>query len=104
MKNEERRMRNENWVSLQPGPHFPFAVFHSSFGLLSSMVAFLGEPALGVESSHAAGARGGDRLAVVAVGHVARREHPLDTGVRPLRSRPLDVAGFGQLQLAAHKV
>ena len=39
------------------------------------------KPALGVQGGHAAGAGGGDRLAVVVVGHVAGGEHALDAGV-----------------------
>src|SRR5207248_7892558 len=45
--------------------------------------AAFGQPALGVKGGHAAGAGRRHRLAVVAVGHVAGREHAFDARIRP---------------------
>ena len=64
------------------------------------MNSFRRQPAFGVEGRHAAGAGGGDRLAVVVVGHVAGREYAFDARVRAERLRPLDVALLGELDLA----
>src|SRR5437763_1075392 len=48
-------------------------------------MSVVGEPALGVERGHAAGAGGGDGLPVVVVRHVAGREHAVHARVRPRR-------------------
>src|SRR6185436_13938183 len=39
------------------------------------------QPAFGVERGHAAGTGRRNRLAIIIVGYVPGREHPLDTGV-----------------------
>ena len=48
----------------------------------------LGQPALGIQGSHAAGAGRGDRLAVVAVRDIAGGEDSFDRRVGALRRRP----------------
>src|SRR5947209_20335510 len=68
------------------------------------MRPLLSQPALGVEGGHAAGPCGGDRLAVVTVGHVAGGEDAFHAGVRPGRLRPDDVALAAPLELALEEV
>src|SRR5206468_2807902 len=65
--------------------------------------AVLGEPALGVQGGHAAGAGGGDGLAVVVVGDVAGGEDAFDAGPGAGRLRPDDVALVVDLELAAEE-
>src|SRR5690606_22540108 len=62
--------------------------------------AVLGEPALGVDGGHAAGAGGGDGLAVDVVLRVAAGEDAGDVGVGRARAR-LDVAGLVHVEPAA---
>src|SRR5712664_1719702 len=56
----------------------PCAPWCNWFG---SVDALGGEPALGVDGGHAAGAGGGDGLAIDRVGRVARGEHAGDAGL-----------------------
>src|SRR5436309_14649781 len=68
------------------------------------MMPLLGEPALGVEGRHAAGARGGHGLAVVVVGHVTGREHALDAGVGAVWLGVDDVTLVVEPELALEEV
>ena len=58
---------------------------------------------LGVERGHAAGAGGGDRLAVDFVHHVAAGEHALDAGPRRARLDP-DIAVAIEVELALEQL
>ena len=56
------------------------------------MMPAFGEPALGVDGGHAAGAGGGHRLAIVTVSHVAGGEDAFDARVGAERLRVFDIA------------
>ena len=55
------------------------------------MAAAVGEPAFGIQSRHAAGARGRDGLPVVVIGHIACGKDALHAGVCAEVLLPLDV-------------
>ena len=63
-----------------------------------------GEPAFGIECSHAAGSGRCDRLAEVIVSDIAGSKHPGYAGGSSLWGRPDDVAFFVGLNLSAEKV
>src|SRR5690606_38592468 len=64
--------------------------------------ALMREPALRFERGHAAGCGGGDRLAVVVVHDIARREDAGHARSRP-PGRRLDVAVLREIELATEK-
>src|SRR5688572_15683892 len=87
----------------------PFAVFRSRRRRLSSIQqrtltkAVMREPAFRFQCRHATGSCGGDRLTVITVHHIARREHAGDIRLRAPRLRHLDVTGRMQIDLATEK-
>src|SRR5687767_10041434 len=62
-----------------------------------------GEEFLRIEGGHAAGAGGGDGLAVDLVLHVAARKHALDTGARAAGLDP-DIAVAIEIEMAAEQL
>ena len=62
------------------------------------------EPAFGIEGGHAAGAGGGDGLAVVVVGYVAGGVHAFLAREGSHQSRVFDVALVVQFELALEKI
>src|ERR1044071_7292116 len=67
--------------------------------LMVSVLGVVGQEALGVDGGHASAARGGDRLAVAVVGHVARGVHAGHVGGRgPVAGE--QVAGLVHVQHA----
>ncbi len=65
-----------------------FRSFFCGNGMNSVLLKSLGgQPALGVERGHAAAAGGGDRLAIIVVGHVAGGKHAFHARVGPGRRR-----------------
>ena len=67
-------------------------------------IAAFGQPAFGIQSGHAAGSSGRDRLTIVTVGHVAGSEDSFFARQRSLGRRPANIALFVQFQLAGQEV
>src|SRR5262249_22229730 len=90
------------------GLHFSGAAFnrrriHES-QKRTSMMPPAGQPSLGVEGGHAAGAGGGDGLLVVAVGDVAGGGNPFYTRVSSIRGCPANVAVGIEIQLPFEEI
>ena len=69
-----------------------------------SMESVTAKPSLGVQSGHAPCSSRGDRLTVIAIGDVARREDPVDAGIRAEWLGINDVAFVIGLHLSREKI